>query len=142
MPFSIRIFPFFICKCPTQIIHPHRGPRDRTGAYWLAHPLKKHLPLPFRKPSAEVSPPPPYIKTCIDTLTMLFDSGLLTSSSTAPHRAIYQHLISSKMQQGRTENARPELDWSSIWRWVAKIRVRDGELVCVNAVSLNSGICN
>ena len=32
-------------------------------------------------------------------------------------------------QHRRTEITRPELDWPSIWKWVAKIRGREGELV-------------
>ena len=100
-----------------------------TAANWLAQPLEKHFPHLYRKPSAAQSSPKSFIKASIDTLTMLVDTGLLTPSSAAPHRAIHQHLIAPNMQQGRTEIARQELDWSSIWKWVAKIKGREGELV-------------
>lgn len=105
------------------------GPERAVAAYWLATPLQKHFPHLFRKPSASLSRIPRYIESSISTIADLLDSGLLTPTSIAPHRDIYNHLISTCMQRGRTEIARPELDWPSIWKWVAKIKGREGEVV-------------
>jgi hypothetical protein len=105
------------------------GPERLTAAYWLGHTLNQHSQQLIRDPTSPRSRSPPFIKHATPTIIDLLQAGLFTSSSAAPHRQIYHHLISKSTSPGRTETARPELDWSSIWKWVAKIRGREGELV-------------
>ena len=105
------------------------GPERAVATYWLAHQLQQRFPHLFRNLAEARTNIPAFIKSALPTIMDLLQSGLFTASTTAAHRDVYQHLISSSMESGRTEIARPELDWSSIWKWVAKIRGREGELV-------------
>ena len=71
----------------------------------------------------------PYLTTALSTITDLLKAGIFTSSTVSNHRATYNHLIANLGQPGRTEVAKPDLDWASIWRWVAKMKGRNAELV-------------
>ncbi|KAI9550941.1 hypothetical protein GHT06_004468 [Daphnia sinensis] len=71
----------------------------------------------------------PYFTTSLSTITNLLKAGIFTSSTVSNHRATYNHLIANIGQPGRTEIAKPDLDWASIWRWVAKIKGKNAELV-------------
>lgn len=107
-----------------------RGQQPGTVAiYWTARPLWIHFSHLYGRPSASYFRPPERIEAANATISALLDSGILIPLSTAPHRDIYNHLISRHFQCGRTEIARPELDWPSIWKWAAKHRGRKGELV-------------
>jgi len=71
----------------------------------------------------------PYFTTSLSTISELLKAGIFTSSTASNLRATYNHLIANIGQPGRTEIAKPDLDWDSIWRWVAKIKGRNAELV-------------
>ncbi|XP_045023984.1 uncharacterized protein LOC123468970 [Daphnia magna] len=71
----------------------------------------------------------PYFTTSLSTITDLLKAGIFTSSTVSNHRATYNHLIANIGQPGRTEIAKPDLDWASIWRWVAKIKGKNAEVV-------------
>ncbi|EFX63486.1 hypothetical protein DAPPUDRAFT_268351 [Daphnia pulex] len=71
----------------------------------------------------------PYFTTALSTITDLLNAGIFTSSTVSNHHATYNQLIANLRQPGRTEVAKPDLDWASIWRWVAKMKGRNAELV-------------
>ncbi len=92
-----------------SLIHPER-PERAIAANWLVHPLRKHFPSLFCKPSALHHKPPEFINCGTKPMTSLLEADLLTATSAVQHRVIYQHLISSTFQKGRTGIARPDLD--------------------------------
>lgn len=67
---------------------------------------------------------PQYIETSIQTIIALLDAGLFTPSSAVQHREI-QPSHKNPTKNGRAEIVRPGLDW----KWVARIRGREGEMV-------------
>jgi hypothetical protein len=71
----------------------------------------------------------PYFTTPLSTITDLLKAGIFTSATASNHRATYNHLIANIGKPGRTEIAKPDLDWASIWRWVAKIKGKNAEMV-------------
>ena len=111
-----------------SLIHPE-GPERAVATYWLAHPLTKHFPNQQQTAAPTQKAAPSYIKSSSATIVKLLESGHLTTTAAASTKEIYHSLISTIVQTGRTELARPELDWPSIWKWVAKINGREGELV-------------
>ena len=111
-----------------SLISPE-GPEKAVLAYWLAHPLSRMLPKFRTLPSAKERRMPDYIKTAIPTIEILINTGLFTTSNANTHRVIYLHLIASSTDTGRIEKKMPQLDWPSVWRWVASIKGKHGELV-------------
>ena len=118
----------FVRSLFKSFIHPE-GPERAVATYWLAHPLSKYFPNKQQAAAPDQKAAPGYVKTSSATIITLLESGHLTTSAAASSKEIYQFLVSSIQQPGRTEIERPELDWPSIWKWVAKIKGRDGELV-------------
>ena len=129
---AILPFQFFQSLFTRQIfkslIHPEALER-LAAVYWLGPHLKNLLPkiiLPATNPNNSSHA---YFTKSLLTITKLLKSGIITPTSSANHRAIYSHLISDICQPGRTEKAKPDLDWQSIWRWVAKLKGKVGELI-------------
>jgi hypothetical protein len=126
------LFQFFLSLFTRQIfkslIHPEVIERT-ASVYWLGPHLKTLLPQ-ITQPRFD---PPhsshPYFTTSLSTITDLLKAGIFSSTSASTHRAIYSHLIANIGRPGRTEIAKPDLDWASIWRWVAKIKGKNAELV-------------
>jgi len=126
------LFQFFLSLFIRQIfkslIHPEAI--ERTAAvYWLGPHLKNLLPQIIQPRFKATHSSHPYFTTSLLTITDLLKAGIFTSSTASNHRATYNHLIANIGQPGRTEMAKPDLDWASIWRWVAKIKGRNAELV-------------
>ena len=126
------LFQFFLSLFTRQIfkslIHPEAI--ERTAAvYWLGPHLKNLLPQIIQPRFKATHLSHPYFTTPLLTITDLLKAGIFTSSAASNHRATYNHLIANIGQPGRTEMAKPDLDWASIWRWVAKIKGRNAELV-------------
>ena len=126
------LFQFFLSLFTRQIfkslIHPEAI--ERTAAvYWLGPHLKNLLPQIIQPRFKATHSSHPYFTTSLLTITDLLKAGIFTSSTASNHRATYNHLIADIGQPGRTEMAKPDLDWASIWRWVAKIKGRNAELV-------------
>ena len=111
-----------------SLISPE-GPEKAVLAYWLAHPLSKILPKFRTLPSAKERRMPDYIKTAIPTIENLIKAGLFTASNANTHRVIYSHLITNSIEAGRVEKKMPLLDWPSVWKWVASIKGKHGELM-------------
>ncbi|XP_045022904.1 uncharacterized protein LOC123466837 [Daphnia magna] len=96
---------------------------ERTATvYWLGPHLKNLLPQITQPRFNATHSSHPYFTTSLSTITDLLKAGIFTSSTVSNHRATYNHLIANIGQPGRTEIAKPDLDWASIWRWVAKIK--------------------
>ncbi len=129
---AILPFPFFqslfIRQIFKSLIHPE-APEKTAAVYWLGSHLKKFLPQLIQPATNSSTATHPYFTNSLPTITNLLKSGTLNSSTSPSHRAIYNHLISDVGQPGRTEKANPDLDWSSIWRWVASLKGKTGELV-------------
>ncbi|XP_045023201.1 uncharacterized protein LOC123467289 [Daphnia magna] len=103
---------------------------ERTATvYWLGPHLKNLLPQITQPRFNATHSSHPYFTTSLSTITDLLKAGIFTSSTVSNHRATYNHLIANIGQPGRTEIAKPDLDWASIWRWVAKIKGKNAELV-------------
>ncbi|XP_045036924.1 uncharacterized protein LOC123477595 [Daphnia magna] len=103
---------------------------ERTATvYWLGPHLKNFLPQITQPRFNVTNSSHPYFTTSLSTITDLLKAGIFTSSTVSNHRATYNHLIANIGQPGRTEIAKPDLDWASIWRWVAKIKGKNAELV-------------
>jgi hypothetical protein len=126
------LFQFFLSLFTRQIfkslIHPEAIERTAT-VYWLGPHLKNLLPQIIQTRFNTTNSSHPYFTTSLSTITDLLKAGIFTSSNVSNHRATYNHLIANIGQPGRTEIAKPDLDWASIWRWVAKIKGKNGELV-------------
>ncbi|XP_045034598.1 uncharacterized protein LOC123475663 [Daphnia magna] len=102
---------------------------ERTATvYWLGPHLKNLLPQITQPRFNATHSSHPYFTTSLSTITDLLKAGIFTSSTVSNHRATYNHLIAN-ISPGRTEIAKPDLDWASIWRWVAKIKGKNAELV-------------
>jgi len=126
------LFQFFLSLFTRQIfkslIHPEAI--ERTAAvYWLGPHLKNLLPQIIQPRFDSTLSLHPYFTTSLSTITDLLKAGIFTPSTASNHRATYNHLITNIGQPGRTEIAKPDLDWASIWGWVAKIKGRNAELV-------------
>ncbi|XP_045022908.1 uncharacterized protein LOC123466842 [Daphnia magna] len=103
---------------------------ERTATvYWLGPHLKNLLPQITQPRFNATHSSHPYFTTSLSTITDLLKAGIFTSSTVSNHRATYNHLIANIGQPGRTEIVIPDLDWASIWRWVAKIKGKNAELV-------------
>ncbi|KAK4030456.1 hypothetical protein OUZ56_023557 [Daphnia magna] len=126
------LFPFFLSLFTRQIfkslIHPEGIERTAT-VYWLGPHLKNLLPQITQPRFNATHSSHPYFTTSLSTITDLLKAGIFTSSTVSNHRATYNHLIANIGQPGRTEIAKPDLDWASIWRWVAKIKGKNAEVV-------------
>ncbi|KAI9550905.1 hypothetical protein GHT06_004525 [Daphnia sinensis] len=127
--FTFSIFlSLFTRQIFKSLIHPETI--ERTAAvYWLGPRLKKLLPQITQPRFNTTHSSHPYFTTSLSTITNLLKAGIFTSSTVSNHRATYNHLIANIGQPGRTEIAKPDLDWASIWRWVAKIKGKNAELV-------------
>ncbi|XP_045034572.1 uncharacterized protein LOC123475645 [Daphnia magna] len=103
---------------------------ERTATvYWLGPHLKNLLPQITQPRFNATHSSHPYFTTSLSTITDLLKAGIFTSSTVSNHRATFNHLIANIGQPGRTEIAKPDLDWDSIWRWVAKIKGKNAEVV-------------
>ncbi|XP_045032660.1 uncharacterized protein LOC123474515 [Daphnia magna] len=103
---------------------------ERTATvYWLGPHLKNLLPQITQPRFNATHSSHPYFTTSLSNITDLLKAGIFTSSTVSNHRATYNHLIANIGKPGRTEIAKPDLDWASIWRWVAKIKGKNAELV-------------
>ncbi|XP_045035117.1 uncharacterized protein LOC123475943 [Daphnia magna] len=90
---------------------------ERTATvYWLGPHLKNLLPQITQPRFNATHSSHPYFTTSLSTITDLLKAGIFTSSTVSNHRATYNHLIANIGQPGRTEIAKPDLDWASIWR--------------------------
>ena len=129
---AILPFQFFQSLFTRQVfkslIHPEE-PERTAAVYWLGPHLKNMLPNIMQPKTHPNTTPRNYFTNTLPIITKLLKSGIITSTSPANHRVIYNHLISDICQPGRTEKANPDLDWSSIWRWVASLKGKTGELV-------------
>jgi exonuclease III len=126
------LFQFFLSLFTRQIfkslIHPEAIERT-ASVYWLGSHLKKFLPQIIQPRFDPPHSSHPYFTTSLPTIMDLLKAGIFTSSSASTHRATYNHLIANIGQPGRTEISKPDLDWASIWRWVAKIKGLNAELI-------------
>jgi hypothetical protein len=91
--------------------------------------LKNFLPQIIQPRFDSTHPSHPYFTTSLPTIIELLKAGIFSSTSASSHRATYHHLIANIGQPGRTEIAKPDLDWASIWRWVAKLKGTNAELI-------------
>ncbi|EFX80024.1 hypothetical protein DAPPUDRAFT_103888 [Daphnia pulex] len=130
------LFQFFQSLFTRQIfkslIHPEAIERA-AAVYWLVPHLKNLLQQIIQPRFNATHSSHPYFTTALSTITDLLKAGIFTSSTVSNHRATYNHLIANLGQPGRTEVAKPDLDWASIWRWVAKMKGRNAELPRFNA---------
>jgi hypothetical protein len=126
------LFQFFLSLFTRQIfkslIHPEAIERA-AAVYWLGPHLKNLLPQITQPRFDSTHSLHPYFTTALSTITDLLKVGIFTSSTASNHRATYNHLIANIGQPGRTEIAKPDLDWASIWRWMAKIKGINAELI-------------
>jgi hypothetical protein len=126
------LFQFFQSLFTRQIfkslIHPEAIERT-ASVNWLGPHLKSLLPQIIQPRFESTHSSHPYFTTSLQIISDLLKAGIFSSSSASTHRATYNHLIANIGQPGRTELAKPDLDWASIWRWVAKIKGKNAELV-------------
>lgn len=108
----------------------HYEALGRTAAvYWLGSHLKNLLPQVIQPSLNSTHSSHPYFTTPLSTKTDLLKAGIFTSSTVFNYHASYNHLIANIGQPGITEIAKPDLDWASSRRWVAKIKEINAELV-------------
>ncbi|EFX64393.1 hypothetical protein DAPPUDRAFT_266497 [Daphnia pulex] len=91
-----------------------RATERAAAVYWLGQHLKNLLQQIIQPKFNATHSSHPYFTTALSTITDLLKAGIFTSSTVSNHRATYNHLIANLGQPGRTEVAKPYLDWASI----------------------------
>ena len=97
------------------------GPERSVLRFWLAWPLRKQFDS-ITNSSLAALRPPKYITNIVPVIQQLMATGVFTTTTMAPHRQVYHHLIQPLYGLGHIEKNKPNLNWPSIWKWVKSLR--------------------
>jgi len=86
--------------------------------YWMAFPLRKHLPNIYKGNNTPVAviERPFYLEEPVHHIKLLVQNEIISPSNRMVHRDIYDTWISKITGPGKTELLYPHLDWKSIWK--------------------------